>query len=239
MTVSAAAPFVVVLVVVSATATTAALAASATSFAAHAVDDVLYLFVCSGAAFHYRTLEVQCLTSQRVVQVNLHLIGTNLSYTCHEALSLFVLQRNDGIFHNVLVVEAAVDGEYLFVKINHVLVDIFAISLFGCELEVEFGTLLQCCYSLFKAVECDAEARDKYERLICGSLFYQCGTLVVDGLKLVGHCYKLVVVLFHCFIMIFFVILLSKLYCVCKSTTKYSNYRPFSQNRCLRTTRGR
>ena len=174
-----------------------------------------------------------------MVQVNLHLIGTNLSYTCHEALSLFVLQRNDGIFHNVLVVEAAVDGEYLFVKINHVLVDIFAISLFGCELEVEFGTLLQCCYSLFKAVECDAEARDKYERLICGSLFYQCGTLVVDGVKLVGHCYKLVVVLFHCFIMIFFVILLSKLYCVCKSTTKYSNYRPFSQNRCLRTTRGR
>ena len=212
--VTAAATFVTFMTAVTATATfmafvTAAAAAVATTMAAalaaHVVDHGLDLLVRSLAALHHATLEVELLASQRMVEVQRHLVVSNVDNGCHEALSLLVLKRHDGALEDILFVETAVHHEHLLLKSDDVLVDIRAIGIVLAENEIEVGTLLQVHQRVLEGIEGDAEAGNELERLCGGGLFnHGVGAIGIYRVQLVRHSNKLVAFLFHfsCFFLV-------------------------------------
>ena len=116
--VTTAATFVTFMTTVTATAAfmafvTAAAAAVATTMAAalaaHVVDHGLDLLVRCLAVLHHATLEVELLASQRMVEVQRHLVVSNVDNGCHEALSLLVLKRHDGALEDILFVETVLN----------------------------------------------------------------------------------------------------------------------------------
>ena len=106
-------------------------------------------------------LEVQRLTSQRMVQVNLHLLLANSHDMAVETAALFVLQRNDGIIIDVFVVEVAIDAEHIAIEVEHILVMILAIALFLAQRELEVLTLLCGNHLLLELVEGETKACDE------------------------------------------------------------------------------
>lgn len=115
---------------VSATAATAVAATTAAAtFAAQTVYEHLNFFVSCLATLHHTALEVELFACKRVVEVHLHLVCRDVEYTCHEVLSLLVLQLYEGVFIDVVVVEASVYVEHCFVKVYHTLFGIVAVSL--------------------------------------------------------------------------------------------------------------
>ena len=93
------------------TAVSVATAASAVAFSAHELCHSCHFLGSSLAALSYLTLEVECLASQRMVEVYFHLAVTDFQYHTIEAVAVLVLQRNDGAYLYVLCVKLAVDGE--------------------------------------------------------------------------------------------------------------------------------
>ena len=93
------------------TAVSVATAASAVAFSAHELCHSCHFLGSSLAALSYLTLEVECLPSQRMVEVYFHLAVTDFQYHTIEAVAVLVLQRNDGAYLYVLCVKLAVDGE--------------------------------------------------------------------------------------------------------------------------------
>ena len=94
----------------SATVTTTVVTMSATSTATtrHVVNQLLNLLIGGLAVLQYLTFKVQCLASQGMVQVHLHLIFSDLHYTTVEVVSILILQGNDSIYVDVFVVKTAV-----------------------------------------------------------------------------------------------------------------------------------
>ena len=188
---------------------TAAAAAVATTMAAalaaHVIDHGLDFLVRSLAALHHATLEVELLASQRMVEVQRHLVVSNVDNSCHEALSLLVLKRHDGALEDILFVETAVHHEHLLLKSDDVLVDIRAIGIVLAENEIEVGTLLQVHKSVLESIEGYAEARNELERLCGGSLFnHGVGAIGIYRIQLVRNRNKLVAFLLHfsCFFIV-------------------------------------
>ena len=93
------------------TAVSVATAASAVAFSTHELCHSCHFLGSSLAALSYLTLEVECLASQRMVEVYFHLAVTDFQYHTIEAVAVLVLQRNDGAYLYVLCVKLAVDGE--------------------------------------------------------------------------------------------------------------------------------
>ena len=120
MAVSAATAVTVFATVVMSAAVAAVFAMTATA-SGEMFYHVLNLLIGSRTVFQNRAFEVQCLSCQRMVQVDLHLLFTNFYNTSVEALPLFVLQGNDGILIDVLMVEVTVDAEYFALQVENVL----------------------------------------------------------------------------------------------------------------------
>ena len=181
-------------VIVSATTTTTA------AFATDMVQHLLHFFVRSLAVFNDFALKQQVKPCKRMVQVHLHRVFRHIKHTTHKAVSVFVLQRNNGIFVDVVMVEMAIDGEYLLVQVDNALVKTFAISLFAFNVQRKLLALRQVFHTIFKSIEGDAKARNKHKGAVGRSLFDKRFLAVGQRIKLVSHGDKLVVFFFHCHI---------------------------------------
>ena len=116
--------------------------------------------------------EVQVFASQRVVEVDFHVVVGNLEHLAIEALALFVLQGQHGTREHILMVEVAIDGKDLALQVYHALSVVVAISLTLGEGKVELSTLLQSFYLFLEILEGEAKSGDEQERLLFGSLFH-------------------------------------------------------------------
>ena len=116
--------------------------------------------------------EVQVFASQRVVEVDSHMVVGNLEHLAIEALALFVLQGQHSTREHILMVEVAVDGKDLALQVYHALSVVVAISLTLGEGKVELSTLLQSFYLFLEILEGEAKSGDEQERLLFGSLFH-------------------------------------------------------------------
>ena len=185
MAMSAAAALVMMLMVVVATAFAVVAAAA---LVAHLVQYVLNLLISGLTVLQHDASKLQCLPSQRMVGVDGHTVLLNLLYASHEAMLLLVHQRDDGARIDIVVVEVAVDGEHLALQLVHALLQIFAEGLGWRQGEVELLARLHVDEALLEAVEREAEAADKRERLSLLCLFLQMGlAVIVYGVELIAH----------------------------------------------------
>ena len=97
------------------TVVTAATSAASREMGHH----VFNLLGASLTVFEYDTLEMEGLSSQRMVQVYLHLLLANFYDAAVETASFLVLQGNNSIVIDVLMVEMTIDAEYLPVKVEY------------------------------------------------------------------------------------------------------------------------
>ena len=164
------------------------------------VQHLLHFLVRSLAVLNYFTLKQQVKPCKRVVQVHLHRVFRHINHTTRKAVSVFVLQRNNGIFVDVVVIEVAINGEYLLVQVENTLLNTLAISLFAFNVQRKLLALRQVFHTVFKSVEGDAKARNKHKRAVGRSLFDKRFLAVGQRIKLVSHGDKLVVFFFHCHI---------------------------------------
>lgn len=172
-------------------------AATAAASASHVLDQVLNLLLGSLAVLNHAALEVQRLASQRVVGVNSHTILLNLSHLSHKLVVLIVHQGDDCTLEDILVVEVAVNGEYLATHLMHALSDILAKSLGRSQLKVEVATFLQSLYFLLESIESYTESCDKLKWTLVASLLFQLALTILDAIELVDYRHKSVLCFFH------------------------------------------
>jgi hypothetical protein len=122
--VTAAATVVVVLVVVIVTAaavivvaTTSAAVAMTSAATCQVFHHVVNFFLGGLAVLQYSTLEVERLASQWVVEVHLHFLFANLQHATIEALTLVVLQRNNGVVVDMFVVKVPDDADHVAIEV--------------------------------------------------------------------------------------------------------------------------
>ena len=195
MAVSAATAVTVFATVVMSAAVAAVFAMTATA-SGEMFYHVLNLLIGSRTVFQNRAFEVQCLSCQRMVQVDLHLLFTNFYNTSVEALPLFVLQGNDGILIDVLMVEVTVDAEYFALQVENVLRLVVPIGLLFRYREIEGVVLLQINDLAFKCVECHSETCNKLEGAFCWSLFHHLLVVSFADKQLVAQG-DILILLFH------------------------------------------
>src|SRR5574344_2749513 len=124
-----------------ATAVTAV--ATALVSAAQLIDEALDFLLSSLTSFQYLTSKVQSLACQRMVQVHFYVIVCYFQYFTIESVAVFILQRHNCIFIDVLTVEVAVHMKHLFVQVDDMSQFVITVSLLLVELEVEFCIFLQ------------------------------------------------------------------------------------------------
>ena len=189
MTVSAtaaAAIVVVMMMVVIATLVIATLVVAATSAATaasagHVLDKVLNLLLGSLAVLDDLTLEVESLTGQRMISVDGYAVFLDLNHLGHELVVLIVHQSDDCSLENIIVVEVAIDGEYLAANLMYALGNILAESLCRSEFEIKVATFLQILYFLLECIESYAESCDKLEWTIIASLLFKLALTILKA----------------------------------------------------------
>jgi len=201
---AATAIFVALALMVSASAlmvSASALASAAVATASATVKMVehsLQFLFCSLAVFDDVALEVELVASERMVEVNLHLVASYFKNSSDEEVAVLILQWNLCAFEDVLAVEVSVNNKHFLVEVDNALRLIFAESLVLVEFKVEFCATLKVLELLLKSVESGTEACDKHERLILRGFFYEFAlSVVVDGEELIVSCDELVCLIFH------------------------------------------
>ena len=139
-------------------ATASTVAASASALSAEEVHEVLYLLVASLSLFEHSSLEVQRLSSQRMVEVHLHLVVGDVHHTSIESVAFLILKRHDSVYEDVLVVEVSVYLEYASVEVEHAFLLVVTVSLFFGQFEIKLRPRFQFNNILFKLVESDTES---------------------------------------------------------------------------------
>ena len=178
-------------------ATAFAVVAMTAATAGKMLHKVVDLCLCGVAILEDGALEVERLTSQRVVEVNLHFLFANFYDAAIEACTLLVLQGHDGIGIDVLVVEMAIDAEHLAVEVKHEFVVILAIALFLAQRDIEVLTLGGGNHLVFKLVEGKTKARNETEGALSGGLFDEFFAVLAVHIQLVGNGYILVFLVVH------------------------------------------
>ena len=107
-----------------ATVTTTAAAATAT----HHTGDFGKFFVCSQAAFHYFSSEVQVTTCERMVHIHYDDIFLHFYHTSVDALTFRSHQGDNGTFYYTIAVEFPFYHKDFFGEVNNMVVVIFTIS---------------------------------------------------------------------------------------------------------------
>ena len=166
---SALAAMAVAVTAVATSATTATASALAAQHAGH----LLNFAVGGQARFAYLALEVKRLASQGVVQVDLNLAVADAQDPAEEAVTILVLQGNDGVGVDVLAVEASVYAEHLFVQVYDARVDILAVSTVGGEGEVKLVARGQRGYLGLEVFECGSKSAQEYKGLVGAGLLDQ------------------------------------------------------------------
>src|SRR5574344_878709 len=110
-----AAIFFTVAVATFTVATAVTAVATALVSAAQLIDEALDFLLSSLTSFQYLTSKVQSLACQRMVQVHFYVIVCYFQYFTIESVAVFILQRHNCIFIDVLTVEVAVHMKHLFV----------------------------------------------------------------------------------------------------------------------------
>jgi hypothetical protein len=142
-------------------ATTSAAVTVTTTATCQVLHHVVYLFLGSFAVLQHSAFEIECLASQWVVEVHLHLLFANLQHATVEALALLVLQGYDGILIDVLVVEVSVDAEHIAIEVEDVFLVILAIALLLAQGELEVLTLLCGNHLLLELIECKTKTSEE------------------------------------------------------------------------------
>ena len=139
-----------------------------------------------------------------MVQVNLHLVVSDFYYFAKEALSVLVLQWDDGVNEDVFLVQFAVDAEHLLFEAQHSLCLMLSVSLLFGERKFEILTLLKLCHVFFEVVKRQSHAADKLEWSFCWSFFHHVFCAVFVSVQLVCYGDVLVFLFFHYLIYCFF-----------------------------------
>ena len=196
-------------VVVATTASVVMIATSAATTAAsacHVLNQVLNLLLGSLAILNHATLEVQSLTSQRVVGINCYTVFLNLCYLSHKLVVFVVHQCDNGALKDILVVKMPVNCKYLAAHLMHALSYIFAKSLCRSQLKVKVATFLQGLYLGLESIECYTESCDKLKWTLVASLLFQLALTVFHAVQLVDHRHKSVFCFFHIPIYIYYLV---------------------------------
>ena len=106
----------------------------------HLVHQCHDFFLRRVVRLNHSAFEFQGLACKRMVQVDLHLVLFYCYDLRHEALVLFVLQRDYCPRDYVDFVEDSIDAEYLLVEIKHAFCNILAESL--CRSNGKFEALV-------------------------------------------------------------------------------------------------
>ena len=177
---AAAAIVVVMMMVVIATLVIATLVV-ATASASHVLYKVLNLLLGGLAVLDDLTLEVESLACQWVIGVDGYAVFLDLNDLGHELVILIIHQSDDCTLENIIVVEVAIDGEYLAANLMYTLGNILAESLCRSEFEIKVATLLQILYFLLECIESYAESCDKLEWTIIASLLFKLALTILKA----------------------------------------------------------
>ena len=117
------------------------------------LDQVLYLFLSGITVLNHSSCEVQQLTCQRVVGIYGYTVFLDLHHLCHKLMILIVHQGDGGSLEDILVVEVAVDHEYLTIQLMLTFWHIFAKGFSRLQDEIEVCALLQITHFLLETIE--------------------------------------------------------------------------------------
>ena len=117
------------------------------------LDQVLYLFLSSITVLYHASCEVQQLTCQRVVGIYGDTVFLDLHHLGHKLMVLIVHQGDGGSFEDILVVEVAIDHEYLTIQLMLTFWHIFAKGFSWRQGEIEVCALLQTAHFLLETIE--------------------------------------------------------------------------------------
>ena len=206
MTVTASA-VVAMLVIMSAATVVAAFAmmmATTVTAARQHLDGLVDLFVGGVAVLNDGACEIERLASQGMVGIDSHTVLLDLHHLGHELMVLAICQGNDGIGEDIVVVEMAVDREYLTIDLMNTLRLVGTEGLLGGEGEVEGVALRMLGHLLLESVEGDAKTRNKLEGALCARLFLEFLLTVGNRVQLVHNRHKLIGSLIHTLLYIMF-----------------------------------
>ena len=229
MTVSTAAVVAMLVVVAAATVVTAFAMMMATTMttAREHLDGLVDLFVRGVAVLHDGTCEIERLASQGVVGVNCHTVLLDLHHLGHELMVFAICQGDNGIGEDIVVVEMAIDREYLTVDLMNALGLVGTESLLGGEGEVEGVALRMLGHFLLKGVECDAKTSNKLEGALCAGLFLEFLLTVGHCIQLVYHRHELIGCLIHTLLYIYLFQVAKVIILIQKRAFFHRNYKNF------------
>ena len=171
----------VIATIVATTLMVATTSAATAASASHMLDEVLDLLLGGLAILDDLTLEVESLACQWVIGVDGYAVFLDLNDLGHELVILIIHQSDDCTLENIIVVEVAIDGEYLAANLMYTLGNILAESLCRCELEIKVTTFLQILYFLLECIESYAESCDKLEWTIIASLLFKLALTILKA----------------------------------------------------------
>lgn len=142
-------------------ATTSAAVTMTAATTCQVLHHVVNLFLAGLTILQHGAFEIECLASQRMVEVHLYFLFANLQHATIETLALLILQGYDSVLIDVLVVEVTINAEHIAVEIEDILLVILAIALFLAQSQIEVLALLCGNHLLLELIEGETKAGDE------------------------------------------------------------------------------
>jgi hypothetical protein len=168
--VATSATFAVATTITTSVATTST---TTTAFARHQLDEVGNFSVSSFARGNHATLEVEFLTSERVVKVDDYNFVLHFQYKTLETIAVGIYEGNYSAFENYILLEATVEHKCRLREFDDVLLFVRSVSFVNAKSEVELIASVKIFEFCFKRLERNTEFSDKLEGMLYGSLFYE------------------------------------------------------------------
>ena len=196
---SAATVVAVLMVMTTATIVTAfaMMMATTVTAACQHLDGLADLLLGGIAVLYDGAREVERLASQRVVGIDGDAVFLDLHDLGHKLMVFAIRQGDDGIREDVIVVEMAVDREYLTVDLMNALRLVGTEGLLRGEGEVEGVALRMLGHFRLESVEGDTKTSDKLEGALCARLFLELFLAVSHRVQLIHDRHKLIGCLIH------------------------------------------
>lgn len=140
---------------------------------------------------------MQVLASERMIEVNDHLILLYLDHLAKETVSVRILEGNYRALENVFMVEVIVYGEYALVHIYDAFSLIFAVSLVLRDGEIEVIAHCERFDGILKVFQRYAHSTHKVKRLVGFSSLYEMLLIAVQNVKFIADGDILVLDIIH------------------------------------------
>lgn len=134
-----------------------------------------------------------------MVEVYGHCRVAYVQHTSQEAVTVLVLQGNNGTHNDVFVIKLAVDRKYLLVQIAHTGLYKLTIRLLRGKDKIEVVAHGQINDGSLEIFQRSTKPAKEYERFAILGFFNQFGTVFTHIIELIGHADVLIQVLFHIF----------------------------------------